>query len=110
MSAYNAAKAGALNLTRSLAIELAPTIRVNSVAPGAVDTPLTVTTAHEPRIRALFDKAIPLGRFGKPEEIAAAIAFLASPEAGFVTGANLIVDGGATCGTGHPDLLDAFGF
>lgn len=108
MSAYNAAKAGALNLTRSLALELAPTIRVNSIAPGAVDTPLTVTTANDPPIRAMFDRAIPLGRFGQPEEIAAAIAFLASQEAGFITGANLMVDGGATCGTGHPDLLDAF--
>ena len=109
MSAYNAAKAGALNLTRSLALELAPTIRVNSIAPGAVDTPLTVTTAHEPTIRATFDQAIPMGRFGQPEEIAAAIAFLAAQEAAFITGANLMVDGGVTCGTGHPNLLDAFG-
>ena len=111
MTAYSAAKAGALNFTRSLALELAPQrIRVNSVAPGAVDTPMTVATTGNAEVAALFAKAIPLGRFAFPEEIAAAVAFLGADEASFITGTNLLVDGGVTCATGHPNLLDAFGY
>ncbi len=109
MAAYNAAKAGALNFTRSLALELAPHgIRVNAISPGAVDTPLAAATAQVPRIAAAFNAAIPLGRYGRPEEIAAAIAFLAADEASFITGANLLVDGGVSAGTGHPDLTRLF--
>ena len=109
MPAYNAAKAGALNFTRSLALELAPEkIRVNAVSPGAVDTPLSAATARNPAIAAVFGAAIPLGRFGRPEEVAAAIAFLAADEASFITGANLVVDGGITASTGHPDMVELF--
>jgi meso-butanediol dehydrogenase/(S,S)-butanediol dehydrogenase/diacetyl reductase len=110
LAAYNAAKAGALNFTRSLALELAPRrIRVNSVSPGAVDTPLAAATSGTPAIAGAFRTAIPIGRFGHPDEIAAAIAFLAADEASFVTGANLAVDGGLTAGTGHPNMLQMFG-
>jgi meso-butanediol dehydrogenase/(S,S)-butanediol dehydrogenase/diacetyl reductase len=110
LAAYNAAKAGALNFTRSLALELAPRgIRVNSISPGAVDTPLAAATSGSPVIADAFRTAIPMGRFGKPHEIAAAVAFLAADEASFVTGANLTVDGGLTAGTGHPNMLSMFG-
>ena len=109
MAAYAAAKAGALNFTRSLALELAREhIRVNAVSPGAIDTPLSAATTGDARIAAAFHEAIPIGRFGRPEEIAAAIAFLAADEASFIIGANLLVDGGVTAGTGHPNLMRLF--
>jgi meso-butanediol dehydrogenase/(S,S)-butanediol dehydrogenase/diacetyl reductase len=109
-AAYNAAKAGVVNLSRSLAIEFGREgIRVNAVSPGATDTPLTAATIGDPVARAAFERTIPLGRFGRPEEIAAAVAFLAADEAGFVNGANLVVDGGVTAGTGHPDVVALLG-
>jgi meso-butanediol dehydrogenase/(S,S)-butanediol dehydrogenase/diacetyl reductase len=109
-AAYNAAKAGVVNLTRALALEFGPEgIRCNAVSPGAVDTPLTTMTTNDPRARAAFEAAIPLRRYGRPEEIAAAVAFLAAEEASFVNGANLLVDGGVTAGTGHPDVMALFG-
>jgi meso-butanediol dehydrogenase/(S,S)-butanediol dehydrogenase/diacetyl reductase len=109
-AAYNAAKAGVVNFTRALALEFGPAgIRCNAVSPGAIDTPLTTLTTGDPRARAAFEAAIPLRRYGRPEEIAAAIAFLAAEEAGFVNGANLLVDGGVTAGTGHPDVMALFG-
>lgn len=108
-AAYNAAKAGVANLTRALALEFGPVgVRANTVSPGAVDTPLTSMTRDDPTSAAAFAEAIPVGRFGRPEEVAAAIAFLAADEAGFVNGANLLVDGGVTAGTGHPDVMSLF--
>jgi meso-butanediol dehydrogenase/(S,S)-butanediol dehydrogenase/diacetyl reductase len=108
-AAYNAAKAGVVNFTRALALEFGPEhIRVNAVSPGAIDTPLTTLTTGDARSRAAFEAAIPLRRYGRPEEIAAAIAFLAADEASFVNGANLLVDGGVTAGTGHPDVMALF--
>lgn len=110
MTVYSAAKAGVVNFTRSLALELiGEDIRVNAVSPGAVDTPMTVATSGPERERRVFEAAIPAGRFGRPEEIAAAVAFVAAEEASFMVGANLVVDGGVTCATGHPDLLALFG-
>jgi len=109
-AAYNAAKAGVVNFTRALALEFGPeNIRANAVSPGAIDTPLTTMTTTDPAARAAFEAAIPLHRYGRPEEIAAAVAFLAADEASFVNGANLLVDGGVTAGTGHPDVMGLFG-
>lgn len=109
MSAYNAAKAGLLNFTRALALELAPEgIRANVVSPGAIDTDMTAAATRSAHASEQFRAAIPVGRYGRPEEIAAAIAFAAADEASFLVGSNIVVDGGVTSGTGHPDLLEMF--
>jgi NAD(P)-dependent dehydrogenase (short-subunit alcohol dehydrogenase family) len=89
MTAYAASKGGVVNLTRALAAELAPSIRVNSVCPGMVDTPMTAGLERD------LDRYA-LGRIAEPLEIAQAILFLTSTESSFVTGAALAVDGGRT--------------
>jgi meso-butanediol dehydrogenase/(S,S)-butanediol dehydrogenase/diacetyl reductase len=100
-AAYSASKGGLIALTRQLAVEYAPDgIRVNAVCPGVVDTPLLRRlAAAEPdstaELRRLSEGQL-LGRLGTPEEIAAAILFLASPDASFLTGAVIPVDGGYT--------------
>ena len=93
-SVYVATKAAMLGLTRSWARELAPDILVNAVAPGPTDTPLLNFGAMTPEQQAL-DLAHPLARLGRPEEIAAAIVFLAGPGATFITGQCLGINGGA---------------
>ena len=93
-SVYCATKAALLGLTRSWARELAPRILVNAVAPGPTDTPLLGFDALTESQRAL-ETAHPLGRIGRPEEIAAAIVFLAGPGATFFTGQCLGANGGA---------------
>ena len=90
---YSASKAGLIGFTKAVAREVAPrTITVNAVAPGFVPTALTDVLTDEQKQRLLA--GTPLGRFGKPEEIAYAVAFLASERAGFITGHVLSVDGG----------------
>lgn len=92
---YGAAKAGLLQFTRHLACEWAPDgIRVNAISPGPFPAP-AVQQAHPAFIRRLAEK-VPLGRVGKPEELGGAVVFLASDAASFVTGSNLVVDGGWT--------------
>lgn len=92
---YNASKFGVVGLTMSMAIDLAPyNIRVNSVCPGLIKTRMTEPFRADPQWTAEYYKKIPLKRFGEPEEVAAAVAYLASTDSGFITGHQLVIDGG----------------
>jgi NAD(P)-dependent dehydrogenase (short-subunit alcohol dehydrogenase family) len=92
---YSASKAAVINLTRALAVDHARQhIRVNCICPGAIDTPPVERMLADAEARARSERAHPLGRIGRPEEIAAAAVWLCSDESSFVTGHALVVDGG----------------
>jgi NAD(P)-dependent dehydrogenase (short-subunit alcohol dehydrogenase family) len=94
---YNASKAGVIELTRSMALELAPKIRVNAICPGFILTPMQ-KAEYTPEMLHGFERKVPLKRVGQPEEVAALFAFLASDEAAFITGHCFVIDGGEIAG------------
>jgi NAD(P)-dependent dehydrogenase (short-subunit alcohol dehydrogenase family) len=98
---YHVTKAALLHLTRQLALELAPTVRVNAVAPGVVRTRLSeaLWRDHEDQVAA----GTPLGRIGEPDDVGGAVAFLASDDASWITGQTLVVDGGQLLGLASAD-------
>ncbi|EKM0370898.1 SDR family oxidoreductase [Cronobacter turicensis] len=103
MSVYNAAKGAVTNFTRSLAMDYgADGVRVNAICPGFTFTDLTEDTKQDDALLQKFYERIPLQRAGEPEDIADAIAFLASDDARYITGVNLPVDGGLTASNGQP--------
>jgi len=104
-AAYCAAKAAVINYTKTLALDHArENIRVNAVSPGAIDTALSKFLITEPEILEDYQACIPMGRVGRAEEIAGVVAFLASDDASYITGQNLVVDGGLTSHTGQPNF------
>jgi gluconate 5-dehydrogenase/2-deoxy-D-gluconate 3-dehydrogenase len=92
--AYQTTKGGVVNMTRALALEWAPKVRVNAVAPTFVRTSLTEKLLQNAEVVATIEAATPLGRLAEPEEIAAGMLFLASPAAAMITGTILAIDGG----------------
>jgi len=102
LAAYSTAKAGLIHFTRCTAVENARHgVRANVVCPGTIATPALLSgVARDPRVRARMEAAQPLGRLGMPEEVASLVAYLASDEASFITGANYVIDGGSTVGRG----------
>ena len=94
---YNASKAGVIELTRSMALELGPQVRVNAVCPGFILTPMQ-EGEYTLEMRRAFASKLPLDRLGRPEDVAALFAFLASDDASFITGGCFVIDGGEIAG------------
>ena len=94
---YNASKSGVIELTRSMALELAPRVRVNAICPGFIMTPMQ-EAEYTIEMRQAFEAKVPLRRLGRPEDVAALFAFLASDEAAFITGQCFVIDGGEIAG------------
>ncbi len=94
---YNASKAGVIELTRSMALELGPTIRVNAVCPGFIMTPMQ-EAEYTPEMQHAFAVKVPLQRLGATKDVAALFAFLASDESSFITGQTVVIDGGEIAG------------
>ena len=96
--AYCASKAAVINLTRQLAVDFSgKNILVNAISPGLIETEMTRHKLSDPKKKRNFVQEIPLGRHGKPSDIAGATVFLASNDSNFITGHNLVVDGGQSC-------------
>lgn len=105
-SGYNATKAAVMNFVQSLALDYgARGVRVNSVAPAFTRTEVTAGLGDDPETLAPFANRIALGRPGEPADIAPAVLFLASPDAAYITGATLAVDGGTSASTGQPHVV-----
>jgi len=105
MPIYNASKGAVTNLTRGLALQLGEQgIRVNAVCPSMTRTEMSAGIRDDEQLYEAFLRRIPLGRAGEPEDVAAVVAFLASEDARFVTGANLPVDGGVSASNGQPNF------
>jgi Tropinone reductase 1 len=93
---YGMTKASIIQLGRHLAVEWAPAIRINTVSPWYIQTPLTEPVLSQPdRLERILSRT-PMGRVGRPEEVAGIVAFLAMDQAGYITGQNIFVDGGMT--------------
>ena len=102
-AAYNAAKGGVVNLTRAMAVDHASDgVRVNAICPGVTETGSTAWMHNHPAIMQGFADRLPMRRMGTSDEMARAILFLASEDATYITGTNLVIDGGLTAGTGQP--------
>ena len=102
-AAYNVSKAGVVGLTQAAALELAASgVCVNAVGPGLVRTDMTSATVDDPAAAAWYLDHIPTRRFGTPQDVAAAVAFLVSDDAAWITGHHLVVDGGQTIGLDVP--------